>query len=319
MLADEASFTRAMDKLGSDAIARAFVDGSQIMDLVRDAAPPSQQKFIEQAGTLDWIGARLAAQDDGLGLDMIVHGTPGKLFSGLSTGSGFKPGLIKDAPADALVYWTFHGTKNMFSALQKNPAFNDRALGPYGNVVRQVGTILQGENAFYLRRHPQGFLPEITFVAKPGGRVDGAKVLDRVIGRFAGDIGAVRTRTTVAGIPARRLGFGPDAPVNVYYANVDGKLVITDVRQGIRAVKNPGKRLSDTTEFKDAKSSAAMPDKTHGFLYVNIHSTIPAVEDFSDAPIPNRIRRNLQPLRSALQYAVSRSHEIKVSVFLRIK
>jgi hypothetical protein len=35
--------------------------------------------------------------------------------------------------------------------------------------------------------------------------------------------------------------------------------------------------------------------------------------------LPEGIRRNLTPLRSALEYSVLRSHELKVSVFLRIQ
>ena len=36
-------------------------------------------------------------------------------------------------------------------------------------------------------------------------------------------------------------------------------------------------------------------------------------------PVPGEISRNLKPLRSAVEYAVARSHELQVSFFLRIK
>jgi hypothetical protein len=35
--------------------------------------------------------------------------------------------------------------------------------------------------------------------------------------------------------------------------------------------------------------------------------------------IPPDVERNLKPLRSAVEYAVSRSHEFQISFFLRIK
>ena len=35
--------------------------------------------------------------------------------------------------------------------------------------------------------------------------------------------------------------------------------------------------------------------------------------------IPAEISRNLKPLRSAVEYAVSHTHELQVSFFLRIK
>ena len=68
-----------------------------------------------------------------------------------------------------------------------------------------------------------------------------------------------------------------------------------------------------------AVDKSGMPGKTQGYLYVNVHSTIPAVERLSHTHLPGKLRRNLQPLRSALEYAVSRSHEVEVSFFLRLK
>jgi hypothetical protein len=52
---------------------------------------------------------------------------------------------------------------------------------------------------------------------------------------------------------------------------------------------------------------------------VNVHSTVPLVERLSHTRIPAEIRRNLAPLRSALEYEVARSRELEVSFFLRIK
>jgi hypothetical protein len=52
---------------------------------------------------------------------------------------------------------------------------------------------------------------------------------------------------------------------------------------------------------------------------VNIRSGIPFGEELAQTRLPAEVARNLKPLRSAVEYAVSRSHELQVTFFLRIK
>jgi hypothetical protein len=113
------------------------------------------------------------------------------------------------------------------------------------------------------------------------------------------------------------LNFGQFA---IDYANVGNKLVITNYPDGIRSVKlGRNGKLAQNPDYQDALSSAGVPAKTQGYLFVNIHSTVPLVEHLAHAHLPAEVRRNLAPLRSALEYEVARSHEIEVSFFLRIK
>jgi hypothetical protein len=62
-----------------------------------------------------------------------------------------------------------------------------------------------------------------------------------------------------------------------------------------------------------------MPDKTWSALYVNIHASVPYVEKLARLHIPAAIARNIKPLRSAVEYAASHTHEVQISFFLRIK
>ena len=316
VLSDDPSFSHAMRKLGSDSIVRAYVSGTKVMDLLRASAPPDTRQFIDKAGTLDWFALRLGAKPDGIAWDTIVHGTPGELFKGVPHGKPFDSKLTGEVPQDALVYITFHGAKNMLESVEKNPVLATPELKRFSGVLSQIGSVLQGENAFYVRAPAHGQLPEVTFVADPGAGVDGAAVLDRILRRFRADIGVTPKRTSIAGTASRTLDFGL---VAVHYADVDGKLVLTDLPQGLRGVKSPGTPLSRGETFNDAREAAGMPRRTQGFLYVDIHSTIPAVERLAQTHLPAEVSRNLKPLRSAVEYAVSRSHEIEVSFFLRIK
>ena len=181
------------------------------------------------------------------------------------------------------------------------------------SAFRQLGTILEGENALYVRAAGTK-VPDVTFIASPRSGVDGAATLDRILNRYAKELGGRPQRTTIAGVPARVIGAGPIA---ARYANVKGKLVVTDLPSGIVFAKKGGKSLTDSQEYKDATSG--VPDSPQVVLYVDIHSTLPVINRFGGARIPAEVERNLKPLRSAVEYAVSRSHEFQITFFLRIK
>lgn len=318
-LAQEPSFKRSMKRLGDEGLMRAFVAGEPLMRLARKSGGADAASLIDKAGVLDWIALKLAATEDGIGLDTVVHGTPGKLFKGIPLPEEFSPDLTKSTPEDALLYWTFHGSKNMFQGLRKNALLDTPEFREYAPTLEKIGTLLQGENAIYVRPgsgHSPDIpfnVPEVTFVAQPGGKSDPAATLDRLLNR---ELSIAPDRKTIAGWPVRKLGNGEVAG---YYANVDGKLVITDLPSGIRGVAGSGKSLADAEAYRDAVDASGLPGKTHGFIYVNVDTGIPLVEKLSGERLPTKVARNLKPLRSAVEYAASRSHELKVTLFLRIK
>jgi hypothetical protein len=298
MLADDKSFNGSMKRLGDDALLRAFVDGKSVMELAHRAGGAQLEPYLHKLGTLDWIAARLAATSEGIGFDTIVHGTPGSLFKG-SAGS-----MLGTVPGDALVYLSFHGAKGMFHGLQQSPQ-----LRRFAQPVRQLGRILEGENVIYAR--PGAKLPEVTLVSTPTAL--GTPILDRLVKKVAGappqalDVGGTRVHALASS------GLG------LYYADVNGRFVVSDQPQGVGAAAAPGTSLSESPEFRQAKDASGMPDRIWSALYVNIHASVPYVERLAQKHIPAGIARNIEPLRSAVEYAASHTHEVQVTVFLRIK
>ena len=309
MLADDRSFKKSMDRLGSDSVVRAYVNGKFLMKLARRYGGAEVKPYIDKVGTLDWIAARLGATSEGIGLDTIVHGTPGSLFKGATKSSAFSPKLLGTVPADALVYLSFHGSKGMFNGLRQNPALNTPQFRQFAQPLQQIGRVLEGENALYAR--PGARIPEVTLVSTPSS--PGTPIVDRMLKKFAGE--APRTQT----IDGTRVHALATNGMGLYYADVNGKFVVTDQPRGIRAVKRSGKSLSENDEFQSAKDASGMPDKTWSTLYVNIHASVPYGERLAQQHIPAEIARNIKPLRSAVEYAASHTHEIQVTFFLRIK
>jgi hypothetical protein len=312
-LSEDKTFSSAMDKAG-DGIFRAYVNGASVMAAARTYMGPDAGSYFKKLGTLDWLLMTLRAKSDGIAWDTTVHGTPGKAFKNVDAHAS-NGSLQKVVPKDALLYLAFHGSKGMLGGLGDNPILRQFGAKDLGDAFRQVGRLLEGENALYVRAAGRKDVPEVTFIAAPGGGLDGAAALDRILNRFTKELGARPKRTTIAGVPARVIGAGPIA---VRYANVKGRLVVTDLPSGIVFAKNGGKTLADSQEYQDAARSSGLPASPHVVLYVDIHSTIPVINRFGGARIPAEVERNLKPLRSALEYAVSRSHELQISFFLRI-
>jgi hypothetical protein len=308
-LADDATFKQSMDRLGHDSVVRAYVNGKFLMKLARTYSGARLKPYIDKVGTLDWIALRLGATSEGIGFDTIVHGTPGSLFKGSSKSGSFSSKLLGTVPANALLYLSFHGSKGMFNGLGQNPVLNTPQFRQFAQPLQQLGRILEGENAIYAR--PGANVPEVTLVSTPSTL--GTPIVDRMVQKFAHTAPQARTvdGTRVHAIASNGMG--------LYYADVGGKFVVSDQLQGIRAVKGSGKSLSDSDEFQQAKHASGMPDKTWSTLYVNIHTSVPYVEKLAGSHIPAEIARNLKPLRSAVEYAASQTHELQVTFFLRIK
>jgi hypothetical protein len=313
-LSEDKTFSSAMAKAG-DGIVRGYVNGPRVMAEARKSIGPDADSYFKKLGTLDWLLMTLRAKSDGIAWDTTVHGTPGKAFKNVAV-NGLDGSLEKLVPKDALLYLAFHGSKGMLDGLGGNPILQQFGAKGLDNTFRQLGTILEGENALYVRAADTKGLPDVTFIASPRSGVDGAATLDRILNRYAKELGARPHRTTIAGVPARVI-CGCAWPVAVRYANVKGKLVVTDLPLGIAFAQRGGKSLTNSQEYKDATSG--VPDSPQAVLYVDIHSTIPVINRFGGARIPAEVERNLKPLRSAVEYAVSRSHEFQVSFFLRIK
>jgi hypothetical protein len=289
------------------------------MRIARRDADPEFKKLVPKLGTLDWVATNLSVTDDGIRWDSNVHGTPGPAFKGISPTRPFEPRLSHEVPKDAFAYFTFHGAKGWLTGTEKNPIFAQvPELHRYRGVFARIESLVQGENALWVRPSRSGRIPEVTFVAEPRRGTDGAATLDRLLTRYRRqlELPALPVRTHVAGIPARVVLADP---VQVYYANVGRRLVLTTEPAGIKALKGNPPSLDRSANYKDTLESAGMPDKTQGFVYVNVKGGLAYAQRLAKVPLPDEVKRNLRPLRSAVEYGATRPSELQVTFFLRIK
>jgi uncharacterized protein DUF3352 len=317
VLADDDSFRQAMGEYSSDAILKAYLSGARVMEKVRATVPADQQKTVRQLGELDWLATALQTSDDGVRLDATARGKPGKLLRSSSGGggAGFELALPKALPADVLAYLGFHGAAGAFDGIARNPALAGAQFDTVRSIVRKVGRLFEGENALYVRPG-KGRLPEITLVSEPRPGTDGVATLDRILADAG--LGGHTEATQIAGADARRVAVGDGGPTLVY-ANVGDKLVVTDLDAGVAGVAQPGSKLQDAASFRDAVNGAGLPKNVASFFYVDVRGGLGLAEKLAGAPIPAAVKRNLGPLRSAVEYAASRPSEVQVTLFVRVR
>jgi hypothetical protein len=320
-LSDRKPFREAMGSYPDEWLFTAYVDGEALMDIARREADkdPDFKKIFPKLGRLDWFATNLRATPDGIRWDMNVHGTPGPAFTGITATKPFGPALPRQVPKDALAYFSFHGAKGAFDKLEDNPILSDvPEIRKYSGVLRRVGLLLEGENAVYLRPAPSGKIPEITFIAEPAPGTNGMTTLDSLLRKYRKqlELPSLPKPTRVAGLPAKVVDAGE---VNLYYANVGKHFVITDFPAGIKTLKGNPPSLAQSEEYKGALRESGMPAKPQGFIYVNVRGGIDYATRLSNTPLPGEVKRNLTPLRSAVEYAATRPSEIQVTFFLRIK
>jgi hypothetical protein len=314
VLTDDRSYRQAMHEYSSDAIVKAYVNGARVMDEVRAAVPPRDRSYLRRLGSLDWLASALSTRPDGVRLDLTVRGRAGKLLRSTGGGTGgFHLSLPKELPAGVPAYVGFHGASGAFSGLTSSPVLAGPQLRSVRSTLRRLDTLLAGENALYVRRGG-GRVPEVTLVAQPAKGTDGMQTLDRILAdaKLAPRIQG----TVVDGVVARRLALG-NGPTLVY-GNVGDKLVVSDLPAGIAGVARPGSSLDGATPFRDAVDASGVPANVQSFLYVDVRGGLGLVERLANAPIPASVKRNLGPLRSAVEYAASRPSEVQVTLFVRI-
>lgn len=148
--------------------------------------------------------------------------------------------------------------------------------------------VLGGESALYVR--PGALMvPEVTLVTQP-----------------------VDLQKAVAALPQRIGG------LSLVHATVGDLLVASTSQKGIDDFRSSGSKLADAAAFKDASSSAGMPDQTTGFLYANLKDALPlaqVVAPMLGVQLPNV---DLSALRSLAAYGTRSGDEQHFGLFLQV-
>jgi len=317
-LSSSDSFTTAIGKLPGDTLVRAYVDGPKLNELVeqRSASGTSGLGAGSALGLrgLKYLAVSLSAEDEGLRLE-------GASSGGNLGGKDFAPKLLDAIPGDAFAAFDFlgEGTTQQLQQLQATPQFAQVAKQleqEYGVTADQLFGLLDGEVAFYARSG--AVIPELTLALQPNDPTQALETVDKLMTHFAAEAGTRVETGSQGGHEVKTVNFGQFA---VHYGAVDGKVIVTSGLNGI-ADFGSGGSLTDSADFKEAKSAAGMPDSTGGLFYVDLKNALPLIEGFaglSGNNLPPKVTDNLRPLRSLLAWSEGQNGDRTFDAFLEIK
>ena len=314
----DSAFVEALGKLPDDALAKTYLDGKQLNELIRTAAAQSGSEFDASSLGLDkleYVAASASAEDDGLRL----HGAS----SGAKTGSGdFSSQLMHGVPGDAFAFLTFDGagTSDELERLKSNRQFGAalrQMQAMLGVSVEQLLALLRGEIAFYSR--PGAVIPELTLALEEQDESSALATLDKLAAHLAAASGARVVPGEQGGHPVKTIDLGRFA---IHYGGLGGKILITSGVSGIADYGAGGQHLPDSGDFKDAKEAAGLPDSNGGFVYLDLKDALPLLEAFAGLAgenLPPEVTENLRPLRSFLAWSAGSGRTRTFDAFLEIK
>jgi hypothetical protein len=131
----------------------------------------------------------------------------------------------------------------------------------------------------------------VTIASKPK---DPAKAV-RDIGRLITKLSKTKKAplaTTVDGVTLHDVALGA---VDIYYGTFDGLFVVSDSTDSIAGLRASGDKLK----------VPGLPEKTNGFLYVDVEHALPAVRAFAklaNQKVPAQVDANLKPLKTLVIY-----------------
>jgi hypothetical protein len=304
-LADDDTFSTAMEDLPDAALAKVFVSGAGVAEAARRSEPGAASAAADR---LEWASGAAEAVTNGVTMDGTAAASDA---SGLTT---YTPTLLDRIPATAVVAASFHGSPKAIEGLQSQPGFEQlQLLRLLGVTVDQLGSLFAGEGAFWIRGGTQ--VPEVTLLTQVGDEAAARRTLRTLAERAAGFFGAHVAATATGGVVEAR-------GLRLSYAVSDGLLAITTGRSAEAVLHAPaGPSLESAPAFERAKDAADLGTRTSGFLYVDLRKgaeLIPSAAGLAGEPVPPAVDRNLGALGGFLAHAERDGDRVRFHAFLAV-
>ena len=319
-LADEDSFSDAMEKLPDDAAARGWVSGESVQAaLEREAAgggdAQSFRQFSESFGTLRSVTFAGTAQDDGVKVEAAYEAED------QPQAENFSAELDDTLPAGALAYVSFGSLKKLLEdfadeAESNVPEFEsqlnqmEQALG--FSLKADLFPLLSKEGAVAVYKGG-GAVPNVLLVLSVPDEAKAKRLIDR-LSALAGLSGMTTRPFTVAGAEGKELVI-PDAGISIFAVVADGKALLSTDKSSIENALGDATKLADDVVYQEAREAAGAPDETAGFVYVNLKAGLPYIFEFADQeriggdPARGAREHRAPPVRAALRRAGRRPDE----------
>jgi hypothetical protein len=169
-----------------------------------------------------------------------------------------------------------------------------------GVPVQALADALGGQAVAYV--HAGLPFPEVTIASKPKDPEQAMRDVGRLIVKLAKPK-AGPVPITVDGVTLQDVPLGA---LDIYYGTFDGTLVVSDSTTSVSALRASGDKLQ----------VPGLPDKTTGFLYLDVEHALPAVKAFAklaNQTVPARLEEYLRPLKTLVVYG-TRDRDVQTIV-----
>jgi hypothetical protein len=237
------AFAQAMDDLPEGALARLYANGESLAKVVPEFQTGLQQApfglMASDAGFV--VGAALRAEGNGVRVEgRMVPTGDGDLLEA----EPYDSELVEEVPAGAIAFFS---VDNVGRALSEYGGMFGGGAGLLPFDLDEVGALLSGETAFYMRPGPE---PTVTLVTQ-----------------VEDEAAALRTVDALVGLAGKK--------ANIVYDAFDGLLAVSSSERELAALRGDGPRLDQDDRFEQALEAAGMPDQTTGFGYVDVKAAVP--------------------------------------------
>jgi Protein of unknown function (DUF3352) len=317
-LADDESFTSAMDKLPDDALTRFYADPAGALDAF-GGADPDVASGLKMLGLdrLDFAGAWAKAKDKGAELAFTLSGEGASRV--LAAGEPYASALLERVPEDAFAFLTFQGgaATRQLEEFKTNPLYSmgfqqfERELGIK---LEDLLALFDGEVVFYAR--PAAPIPELTLLLDSENVEQAQASADNMLRAVARQAGGEVTES--GGVTTANFG-----GFTVSLGSVENAVVLTTSKRGLADLDSSGGKLPDSDRYKAALETAGVPDEYTGLTYVDLAETIELVLGYlnfagESEQLPPEVTRNLEPLKSLVSWGTLDGNVASALAFVEI-
>jgi hypothetical protein len=288
-LVDSDGYKQALKAEPDDGLMWAFVDGSAAGKALASLGSQSSgslgilgslQGLAGSTTTFKWLAGSGKATDNGLLFDGILEGGP-------AATANAGP-ILKALPADSALIADID-----LSGLAKQLAGSSSSPIP-GVDAKQLGELLGGELGLSVSGGAQ---PVLTVALQPKDIASATSLVQTLLTQLSALTGKAPEQLQVAGTTVTKVSLGS---LGLYVGRLGDALLLTTSEAGFTDPRGAG-----GAAFDAAKKALGMPDKTAGFVYVDLKqlSQLAAAASSLGLKLPSQDAQALQGLSSLLFYA----------------
>lgn len=286
-LSELPAYTDAIGRLPAQAIVRAYSTTAVASGLALTQSLPLNLPTANVKQP-NWVAAALTSTGNELKLELHLKGTKGPAAQSTAD-------LVSQIPAGSVLALGLGGIGHVSGKLKVG-----------GVDLQSLADALGGQAILYVRAGLP--FPEVTIASKAKDPEQAVRDIGRLITKLS-KAKKPPVTTTVDGVTLHDVALGA---IDIYYGTFDGLFVVSDSTDAVAGLRSSGDKLK----------VPGLPEKTNGFLYIDVEHALPAVRAFAklaNQTVPAQIDANLKPLKTLVIYGTREGDVQSIFALLQVR